>query len=271
MSDDETNQDATNDAFDVLHFIAAKRLKRGLLTVIDATNVQLDSRKPIIRLAREYHCIPVAIVLNLPEKICKERNEKRSDRNFRAHVLRSQARQLKRSLKSLKKEGFRHVYILRAPEEVESATILREPLWCDKRDEHGPFDIIGDVHGCFEELSALLQRLGYQITQTFDPKHIDWKVEHPEGRKAVFLGDLVDRGPYSPAVLRLVMSMVHDGIALCVPGNHDVKLQKYLAGKNVQIKHGLEQTIELLQDEPEELRPVFREFLYSLVSHLLKI
>ncbi len=267
VSDDENNQDATDDAFDVLYFIAATRLKRGKLTVIDATNVQLEARKPLVRLAREYHCIPVVIVLNLPAKICEERNKARANRNFGGYVIRNQSRQLKRSIKRLKKEGFRHIYILNSLEDVESAVTTREPLWNDKRDEHGPFDIIGDIHGCFDELSALLQQLGYQISRSSETETFGYTAEHPEGRKLVFLGDLVDRGPNSPAVLRLVMSMVKAGTGLCVPGNHDMKLHKYLSGKNVQPKHGLAETIEQILNEPEEFRHDVREFIYKLVSH----
>lgn len=266
---------ATNDAFDVLHYIAAKRLKRGLLTVIDATNVQPDARKPIIRLAREYHCIPVAIVLNLPEEVCQERNITRPDRNFGGHVIRNQARQLKRSMKRLKKEGFRHIHVLSTLEEVENATIIRESMWCDKGREHGPFDIIGDIHGCFDELRELLQQLGYIVEETSRNdntglKHwtlYGWRVTPPEGRKAVFLGDLVDRGPKIPDVLRLVMSMVQAGHGLCVPGNHDMKLLKYLSGKQVKIRHGLEQSIGQLDAEPEEFRQAVKKFLYGMISH----
>src|SRR5215213_2803582 len=74
VSDDENSQDATNDAFDVLRFVAAKRLSRGLLTVVDATNVQPESRKPLVEMAREHDVLPVAVVLNLPERLCQERN-----------------------------------------------------------------------------------------------------------------------------------------------------------------------------------------------------
>src|SRR5512143_3836831 len=77
VSDDENDQSATKDAFDVLHFIAAKRLAAGRLTVVDATNVQPEARKPLVELARRYHCLPVAIVLNLPERLCHERNRSR--------------------------------------------------------------------------------------------------------------------------------------------------------------------------------------------------
>src|SRR6201989_1628993 len=79
VSDDENEQAATNDAFEVLHFIAAKRLAAGRLTVIDATNVQPEARQPLVALAREYHVLPVALVLDLPERVCHDRNRSRPD------------------------------------------------------------------------------------------------------------------------------------------------------------------------------------------------
>src|SRR4030095_165040 len=117
VSDDENNQAATKDAFEVLHFIAAKRLAAGKLTVIDATNVQPEARKPLVALAREYHVLPVAIVLNLPDRICYERNEVRTDRDFGPHVIRQQAQQLRRSIRNLRREGFRHIYEFSSPDE----------------------------------------------------------------------------------------------------------------------------------------------------------
>jgi protein phosphatase len=269
VSDDENNQHATDDAFDVLYYIAGKRLKNGLLTVIDATNVQKESRKGLVELARNYHCLPVAIVLDLPDKVCEERNKERPDRKFGGYVIRQQAQQLKRSLRDLKHEGFRQIYILRSVEEVEAVTeVLREKLYNDKKDESGPFDIIGDVHGCFDELQELLAKLGYIVDRTeITSTNYGFSVTAPEGRKAIFLGDLVDRGPDSPNVLRLVMSMVNSGVAYCVPGNHDLKLQKYLSGKQVQLKHGLEITVKQLESESIEFRKSVEQFLYGLISH----
>lgn len=107
VSDDENDQAATKDAFEVLHFIAAKRLASGRLTVVDATNVQPEARKPLVALAREYHVLPVAVVLDLPERACQERNRGRADRDFGAHVVRNQVQQLRRSIRNLKREGFR--------------------------------------------------------------------------------------------------------------------------------------------------------------------
>ncbi len=119
VSDDENNQAATNDAFDALHYVAAKRLAAGRLTVIDATNVQSDARQPLVALARRYHALPVAIVFHLAEEICSQRNQHRSDRSFGPHVVRQQRLQLRRSLGKLKQEGFRQVLILDRPERVD--------------------------------------------------------------------------------------------------------------------------------------------------------
>ena len=263
VSDDENDQAATKDAFEVLNFIAAKRLAAGRLVVVDATNVQKEARKPLVALAREHDVLAVAIVLDLPEAVCRERNRSRPERDFGPHVVRNQVRQLHRSLKGLKREGFRHVTVLSSPEEVDSAVLGRRPLWTDRRDEAGPFDIIGDVHGCADEVVELLEKLGYGIGASDG----GFEIRPPEGRRAIFLGDLVDRGPKSPEVLRLVMGMVASGAALCVPGNHDAKLVRALRGKDVQLKYGLAGTMEQFEDEPPEFRDAVASFLDQLVSH----
>jgi protein phosphatase len=123
VSDDENDQASTRDAFEVLNFIAAKRLTAGRLTVVDATNVQREARAPLVALAREHNVLPVAVVLDLPEKLCQERNKHRPDRNFGPHVVSRQSRQLRRSRKSLKREGFRHIFVLSSPEKVASTTV----------------------------------------------------------------------------------------------------------------------------------------------------
>src|ERR1700761_3900275 len=129
VSDDENSLASSTDAFDLARYITAKRLKNGLLTVIDATNVQESGRKDWIRLAREYHVLPIAIVVNMPEKVCEDRHEQRTDRDFGKHVIPQQISQLRRSLRSLKHEGFRHIYEFRSPEELDAITeIIRDPL-----------------------------------------------------------------------------------------------------------------------------------------------
>lgn len=265
VSDDENDQSATGDAFDALYYIARKRLARMKLTVIDATNVQLRARQEILKLAKEFDVVPVAIVLNVPKGVCAERNAARPDRQFGAHVLKNQAADLRRSLRGLKKEGFRHVHVLNSVEAVEAATIERQPLWTDRGALSGPFDIIGDVHGCYPELLLLLERLGY----TVGGDRARPSVTPPPGRTAVFLGDLVDRGPDSPAVLRLVMEMVKAGQALCVPGNHDVKLMKWLQGRKVKVAYGLQSTIDQLEAEPKAFRAEVETFIDRMVSHYI--
>jgi protein phosphatase len=263
VSDDENSQAASNDAFDVLHYIAAKRLAAGRLVAVDATNVQAEARKPLIELAKQFHCLPVAIVLDLPERTCHDRNQLRADRQFGPHVVRNHVRNLRQSLRGLGREGFRYVYVLKSLEEIEAVEIVREPLYNNKKTETGPFDIIGDIHGCFDELTALLAQLGYAVAAA----EAGWTVTPPEGRRAIFLGDLVDRGPKTPDVLRLVMGMVAAGSAFCVPGNHDIKLMRKLSGKKVTISHGLGDTLEQLARESPEFSEEARAFLDSLVSH----
>ena len=265
VSDDETNQAATDDAFEVLRFIAAKRLAAGKLTVIDATNVQVEARKPLLALAREYHYLTVAIVFNMPSKLCQERNESRLDRNLKPHVIRQQSQQLRRSLRNLKREGFRHfVYVMSTPEAVEASHVERQPLWTNRTNEQGPFDIIGDIHGCFDELVQLLKELGYEISTRSDGETV---VQPPQGRKAVFVGDFVDRGPKVAEVLRLVMGMQETGVAICVPGNHDVKLVRALRGRNVNPTHGLAESLSQLERESPEFKTQVVEFIDDLVSH----
>jgi protein phosphatase len=263
VSDNENDQTATKEAFEILHFIARKRLAAGRLTVIDATNVQPDSRKPLVALAREFHVMPIALVFDLPEKLCHERNRSRPDRDFGPHVVRNQSQQLRRSMRGLEREGFRGVHVFKSPENLEGLQIERQPMWTNLRSEHGPFDIIGDVHGCFDELHELLKALGYSIEKNGG----EYRVEVPEGRKAIFLGDLVDRGPKIVDVLRLVMGMVEVGTALCIPGNHDMKLLQKLRGKEVKIAHGLSDSIAQLETESPEFRSTVIEFIDGLISH----
>ena len=260
VSDDENDQSATDDAFAALHYVAARRLARGRLAVIDATNVQPEARKPLVALAREYHVLPVAIVIDLAERVCHERNRSRSERDFGPHVIRQQRSQLHRSLRGLGREGFRHVHVLKTQEEVDAAVIQRQPLWNNRKSEHGPFDIIGDVHGCCDELEALLEHLGYTTSG-----NAGWT--HPAGRRAVFVGDLVDRGPRIADTLKTVMTMAQIGSALCVPGNHDIKLKRKLEGRDVTISHGLDLTLAELEQETPEFRAAAQQFIDGLVSH----
>ncbi len=265
VADDENDQSASADAFDVLHYVAGKRLAAGRLTVVDATNLQPHARAGLVKVAREHDVLPVAIVLDVPESLAWERTEARADRTFGRPVLTRMHRDLRRSFGSLAREGFRKVHVLRGTDEIAAAEIRYQKLFNDKRDVTGPFDIIGDVHGCRAELETLLEKLGYALTRDAAGRPVG--AAHPDGRTAVFVGDLVDRGPDSPGVLRLVMGMVAAGTAICVPGNHEQKLARKLNGRNVQLTHGLPETLAQLAQEPPEFIAEVRAFIDGLISH----
>ena len=265
VADDENDQSASRDAFDLLHYIAGKRLAAGRLTVIDATNVQPEVRKQLIAIAKEHDVLPVAIVLDLPVRVCIDRNQARADRNFGSHVINRQRDQLRRGLRGLEKEGFRRVHILRSSEEIDSVEVVRTKLFNDRRELTGPFDVFGDVHGCVGELELLLTKLGYDLRRDDRDRAVGGR--HPAGRTAIFVGDLVDRGPDTPGVLRLVLGMVRDGDALCVPGNHDDKLLRALRGRKVTVSHGLAESLAQLDRESAEFRAEVESFLDGLISH----
>ncbi|MCB9569278.1 MAG: polynucleotide kinase-phosphatase [Myxococcales bacterium] len=267
VSDDENDQSATVDAFALVRFLAGKRLARGKLTVIDATSVRPEDRRELVELARQHECLAVAIVLDVPAQVAIDRNAARTDRKLGAWVVNQQRRALRGGLRAIRREGFSRVTILDSEAAIDAASVVRRPLWNDRRGETGPFDIIGDIHGCYDELVALLGRLGYEVGGTREAP----EVTPPEGRRALFLGDLVDRGPDAPGVLRLVMAMVRAGAALCVVGNHEAKLEKKLRGRDVKLRHGLAETVEQLarEPEPERFAAEVADFIGGLISHYI--
>lgn len=271
VSNDPTNQAATEDAFELLYYTIEKRLKNGLLTVVDATNVQEFARQKLIDLAKAYHVIPVAFVFKLNEAVCLARNALRNDRKVPTHAIKKQVNQLRRSFRHLKKEGFRPLHVFQKESEVNKVEqIIREKMHFDKKEVTGPFDIIGDIHGCYDELILLLKQLGYQVNYNAEEaKHFGIQVSHPEGRQIIFVGDLEDRGPNSPGVLKLVMSMINDRQAFCVQGNHDFKLFKKLTGKKVNISHGLQETLDQLEQEDPSFINQLIPFLGGLVPHYI--
>ena len=259
VSDDPNSQDATADAFDALHHLAGIRLRRGRLTVIDATNTQHASRAGLLALAREHDVLAVAIVLDLPEKLCAARSA------FGPKVVGRQRGELKRGLRKLRAEGFRVVTVLSDPDEIEQVVVERTPSYNDRRELHGPFDLIGDVHGCLTELTGLLEQLGWQVVRDLAGTPIT--ARPPAGRTAIFLGDLVDRGPDTPGVLRLAMGMVADGVALAIMGNHEQKLLRALRGRDVARTHGVVESLEQLAAQPEEFVAAATAFMDGLRAH----
>jgi protein phosphatase len=268
VSDDETDQLVSGDAFELVRAIAEKRLKHRRLTVIDATNVRPADRKGWIEIARRWHALPVAIVIDPGISVCVERNKARADRPFGANVIQRMSSEIRRGLRGLQREGFRQVWTLGSEADLDAAVVERKPLWTDKRDDVGPFDIIGDVHGCASELEELLTALGYAVAwgETLGERSV--VVTPPAGRKAVFLGDLVDRGPNAPDCLRIAMSMVAAGTGYCIQGNHERKFGRWLAGRKVTIAHGLQQTIDQYELADRGFKENVQPFVDDLRSHL---
>ncbi|GAC68745.1 polynucleotide kinase-phosphatase [Gordonia soli] len=275
VADDPTDQSATTDAFSVIFDVAARRLRRGLLTVVDATSVRPEDRRALVDLAKEHDVFAVAIVLDVPLDELTRRTAGRTDVD--GGVVVRQHRLLRRYGRGLRKEGFRFVHILEGVDAIDAASITRTRLFSDRTDETGPFDIIGDVHGCHAELVELLERLGWRPAPRPDGAAVATMEDHPDGRRVIFVGDLVDRGPDTPAVLRLVMSMVAAGQAICVRGNHEEKLLKALrqrtgSGRDrgrLTMNHGLAESLAQLAREPDDFVAAVITFLDGLVSHYL--
>lgn len=268
ISDSEADQTVSGGAFELLHLACAQRLKAGRLTVVDATNVQTDARKECLALAKRFHVPAVAIVFNLSEELCVERNLARTERTVGAKVVKTHVEALQRALKRLKDEGFKAIHVLNSPEEVAAVEIVREPLPMMRTYETGPFDIIGDVHGCLPELLDLFAQLGYTLQPATDTDGTPTTdVLPPTGRKALFVGDLVDRGPDTPGVLRLIMRMVKAGHALSVRGNHDDKLARHLHGRKVVATHGLEESLAQLSQQSAVFNADALAFLDALPLH----
>lgn len=267
VGNDPTDQSVTPAAFEALNFVAAKRLEAGLLTVVDATNIQPLARQALVEVARNQDVLVCAIVLDMPLDMCLERNEGRATGAVPPAVINRQHRQLAKSLRGIRREGFLRVHVLSSQEEVDAATIRRHKLLNDFRDQHGPFDVIGDVHGCLDELLLLLGKLDYAVTCDGEGRPTD--AVHAEGRRVIFVGDLVDRGPDSAGVLRLAMGMTANDNALCVPGNHEEKLVRALRGRKVALTHGLDATLDQLAGQEEGFGRKVADFCDGLVSHLV--
>jgi len=229
---------ALDAAYTLLERIVSRRLQRRKLVVVNAPNLTQAERGRWLRLARRAYAEPVIVEVG------------------------AATRDALPDERDLRREGF-HTAVLLSAQAAKTSTVQRLPLPNDRRDLHGPFDIIGDVHGCFDELVELLEKLGYRVDET--PTGYD--VTPPPGRLLVFVGDLVDRGPRTPDVLRLAMGMSAAGTALVVPGNHDDKLMRALMGRKVQVTHGLEVSLEQLSHESPAFREAVAAYLKSLVSH----
>ncbi|MDR1297353.1 MAG: AAA family ATPase [Deltaproteobacteria bacterium] len=262
VCDDPNDQLATFQAFACLQRVAAARLSIGRLTAVDATSLRRHDRAVFLAMARERDLPALAIVLNPGLDVCLARTEARRDRPpGMAKVVRDHHRLLNQTLRDIGREGFERVVLLEGPEEIEAVEINKVPLPCDRTFDSGPFDVVGDVHGCLDELADILGLLGYEVDRG------ELTVGSPRGRRVIFLGDLNDRGPETASVLRLAMGMVAAGTALLVPGNHEIKLLRHLRGQDVKISHGFDKTLDSLKGAGPEFLEGLAAFLEALPSH----
>ncbi len=231
----ETFDSATMGDRDLLSEVNRRLRERRLVAVIDSG--EDEDLRGRLRAAGRKHCLP-RLAFSFGGEDVNER---------------------------LRAEGFRSRLVLPDLEALLSAPPGRRRLACDRSGETGPFDLIGDVHGCFDELVFLLERLGYGIE---GDETAGFAVTAPKGRRVIFLGDLVDRGPGVVGTLRLALDMFDAGSALILPGNHEEKLVRALRGAGVRIAHGLGRSLEQLEGDPQvaarlvELHP-------KLADHLL--
>jgi protein phosphatase len=234
VADDPADQGASHDAFRLFNQIVHDRLKRGLLTVADSTALAPGARRDLLTHAADFGRPAVAVIFDLPLEVASAWNEQR-ERRVPSAALLTHGKLMRQAVHDIPGEGFSALYVLHAPDEVDAAAVRIGSLRPDQ--DAPPFDVIGDVHGCVEELRTLLLQLGYVRGSN--------GYAHPDGRRAVFVGDLVDRGPSSVGVLELVMAMLAADQALVVAGNHDNKLMRWLMGRPVRIaREGLATTIE---------------------------
>lgn len=255
VSDYETKMAASREAFKLFRYTIERRLSLGRFTVADSTAITRRAREELLRIGRKYGFHVSLLIFNLPMEVCLARNAGRDRRVVRPVIARMQ-KMLRHTMRVVHQEGFDSVHVVTEED-------LRVPSFGIEIHRHqvtlpGPFDIIGDIHGCCEELKTLLVKLGYR--RLFD------HYTHPAGRKAVFLGDLTDRGPQSLDSFWLVKAMVDSGNALYVPGNHCRKLSRYLEGRSIKIAHGLEKTVEEINQLEENEREYLREEFFQLYS-----
>jgi protein phosphatase len=244
ISDSEEDQSATGAAFSLLNTIVTERLVYGRTTVVDSTALKARDRRKLVALASDAGAPAMLVLLRGDMNLWRAGQKQRiadGGRHVPDEVLHRMTSPYEETVKRiedgrvLSEEGFASAIAL-SRDEANAITRVQAPLSAIARRED--IDVIGDVHGCLAELRELLHMLGYVDDGSGIPVH-------PDGRCAVFVGDLVDRGPDSLGVMRLVAAMVDAGSAIIGSlGNHDWKNWRlFVDDRDVQVGHGLDVTI----------------------------
>lgn len=260
-------QQISKEAFEAMDYIIAKRCLLNKLTIIDATHLREYEREKYLQMAKKYHVPAIAIVLNLAETELLRRDLVR-DFPRGKNRIKQQYQHFKKTLRSIKKEGFRRCYIFGEEElQVLNVNRLGNPLLIDVGNG---IDVIGDIHGCFDEFIEILSKLGYI-------KNEEGYFIHPEGRKILSLGDVMSRGPRSIETLQFFQKHVTAGLAYMIDSNHGWKIARWLDGKNVKLAHGDENVkaefdeyeIKFGIEESERLKEQIRDLLIEAKSHYI--
>jgi predicted kinase/diadenosine tetraphosphatase ApaH/serine/threonine PP2A family protein phosphatase len=252
--DDEASQEVNDDAFDLLSRWLDLRLKHRRFTVVDSTALKPFARENLARIAAEHDVPCFALALDVPLDECLRRDAARPNRSVGENVVRKHHAQFENAKREIARDKSLAGYDILSPAEAEGVVFA----WEATAEDGARFDVIGDVHGCWLELGDLLEKLGY-VWQEGLPVH-------PEGRIPAFVGDLADRGPDSPRVLRTVADLVAKGKAVFVPGNHDDKLFRMLQGRNVSRTHGLDLTEQQINALPDRERKMLKRSIMECLA-----
>jgi polynucleotide kinase-phosphatase len=260
-------QQISKEAFDTLDFVIAKRCLLNKLTFVDATHLRDYEREKYLQMAKKYHVPAIAIVLNISETELIRRDGQRDFPRGRNRI-KQQYQHFKKTLRFIKKEGFRRVYIFGEEElQVLNVNRLGNPLLIDVG---SGIDFIGDIHGCFDEFIEILTKLGYEANE-------EGYFIHPEGRRILSLGDVLSRGPRSIETLQFFQKHVAAGHAYMIDSNHGWKIARWLDGKNVKLAHGDENVAAEFEvyetkfgkDESERLKQQIKDLLLEAKSHYI--
>lgn len=260
-------QQISNAAFDAMDYVISKRSKLNKLTFIDATHLREEEHDKYLQMGKKYHVPVIAMVLNISETELIRRDNERTFPRGRNRI-KQQYQHFKNTLRFIKKKPYRRVYMLGEDElQVLNINRLENPLTIDVGNG---IDLIGDIHGCFDEFLEILNKLGYRENE-------DGYYIHPEGRKILSLGDVLSRGPRSIATLQLFQKHVTAGHAYMIDSNHGWKIARWLNGKNVTLAHGDENVAAEFEDfesqysseETEKVKAQIKELLLEAKSHYI--
>lgn len=257
-------QKISAEAFKLMDTMIETRCRLNKLTFVDATHLYSDDRKKYISIANKHHVPIVSIVLDVDQTVLLERDRNRENPRG-SRRIKQQYQVFKREKRFMKKEGYDKTYFLSDTDQVE---IFRENTNPVHLDVGNGIDIIGDIHGCYNELIQVLQKLGYMKNDE------DYYV-HPEGRKFLSLGDIMSRGPKSLQTMEFFLRHVEKGLAYMIDSNHGWKIARWLDGRKVMLNYGDELVEEeFIQfeeaygiEKAEQLKHKLKQFLLAAPSH----